>query len=100
LSWVVSDPVVGSVTPNACNRSRPAAISGRYLRFCASLPCRSSVPMMYICAWPWLATQPAALISSRITAAARNGRPLPPYSSGISAPRKPAAVSSSTNSVG
>ena len=46
--------------------------------------------MMYICACPWLATQPEALISSRITAAARNGRPEPPYSSGISAPRKPA----------
>ena len=81
----MSEPVVGSVTPNACSRSLPAAICGRYLRFCSSLPCRSSVPMMYICAWPAPALQPAALISSRITAAARSGSPEPPYSSGISA---------------
>ena len=56
--------------------------------------------MMYIWAWPWLAVQPEALISSRITAAARNGRPEPPYSSGISEARKPPWVSSSMNSVG
>jgi hypothetical protein len=56
--------------------------------------------MMYIWAWPWLAVQPDALISSRITAAARKGRPVPPYSSGISAERKPPSVSSLMNSVG
>ncbi len=56
--------------------------------------------MMYIWAWPWLAVQPDALISSRITAAARNGRPEPPYSSGISEARKPLLVSSSMKSVG
>ena len=56
--------------------------------------------MMYIWAWPWLAVQPEALISSRITAAARNGRPEPPYSSGISEARNPPSVNSSTNSVG
>ena len=52
FNCVVSDPVVGSVTPNACKRMRPAAISGKYFRFCASLPCRNSVPIMYICACP------------------------------------------------
>ena len=45
---VVSVPQVGSLTPNACRRNSPAAIRGRYRRFCASLPCLSSVPMMYI----------------------------------------------------
>ena len=54
--------------------------------------------MMYIWAWQASALQPEALISSRITAAARSGSPAPPYSSGISAPRKPASVSSLTNS--
>ena len=43
--------------------------------------------MMYICAWQAPAVQPEAWISSRIAAAARNGRPAPPYSSGISAAR-------------
>ena len=38
LSLVVSEPVVGSVTPKACSRSRPAAISGRYFCFCSGLP--------------------------------------------------------------
>ena len=56
--------------------------------------------MMYICACTGLAVQPDALISSRMTAAARSGSPEPPYSSGISAPRKPAAVIACTNSVG
>ena len=56
--------------------------------------------MMYIWAWQAPALQPEAWISSRITAAARSGRPEPPYSSGISAPRKPAWVSAATNSVG
>ena len=42
---------MGSVTPNACSRSSPEAMPGRYFRFCASLPCRSTVPMVYICAW-------------------------------------------------
>ncbi len=47
---VVSVPLVGSVTPNACSRSAPEAICGKYSRFCASLPCFSSVPIVYICA--------------------------------------------------
>ena len=38
--------------------------------------------------------------SSMIAHAAESGRPCPPYSAGISAPRKPLAVSSRTNSVG
>ena len=51
--------------------------------------------MMYICAWHCARRcSPEALISSRIAAAARIGRPAPPYSSGISAARKPASVSS------
>ena len=50
LIFVVSVPVVGSVTPIDWMRSLPAAISGRYFCFCALLPLRSSVPMLYI--WP------------------------------------------------
>jgi hypothetical protein len=56
--------------------------------------------MMYICAWHCVAVQPAMLISSRIAAAARIGRPAPPYSCGISAARYPPAVKSATISVG
>ena len=80
---VVSVPAVGSVTPNAWSRSSPVAIFGRYCRFCASLPCRSSVPMMYICACVAAPFAPLAWISSRIAHAALSPRPLPPYSSGI-----------------
>ena len=73
---------------------------GRYFCFCSALPCRSTVPMVYICAWQAAPLQPAAWISSMIAAAADMVSPLPPYSSGISAARKPASVSASTNSVG
>jgi hypothetical protein len=45
--------------------------------------------MMHIWAWLWLAAQLDASISSRITAAARNGSPEPPYSSGRSVPTAP-----------
>ena len=96
----VSVPDVGSVTPNACSRSSPAAICGSQRAFCAALPCRSSVPMVYICAWQAAPLQPAAWISSMMAAAAVMVSPLPPYSSGISAARKPASVSAATNSVG
>ena len=37
-SFVVSDPEFGSVTPNACSRSSPAASFGRYRRFCSAEP--------------------------------------------------------------
>jgi hypothetical protein len=50
LSFVVSVPLVGSVTPNACSLSSPLAIFGRYFAFCAALPCRRTEPMVYICA--------------------------------------------------
>ena len=43
--------------------------------------------MMYIWAWQAAALQPARWISSRMAPAAESGRPAPPYSSGISAPR-------------
>ena len=46
----VSVPLVGSVTPKACSRRAPLAISGRYFSRCAALPWRSKVPMVYICA--------------------------------------------------
>jgi hypothetical protein len=97
---VVSEPAPGSDTPNACSRSFPLAISGRKRRFCSSDPCRSSVPITYICAWHAAALHPDALTSSRIAAAAPSGRPEPPYSSGISAASQPPRVSASTNSVG
>jgi hypothetical protein len=86
-SDVVSVPDVGSVTPNACSRSSPEAILGRYRRFCSSEPCRSTVPMMYICAWQAAPLQPARWISSRIAAPAETPSPEPPYSSGISTAR-------------
>ena len=47
----MSVPLVGSVTPKACSRSSPLAIRGRYAAFCSGLPWRSSVPIVYICAW-------------------------------------------------
>ena len=47
----VSVPLVGSETPKACKRSSPLAIRGRYSAFCSAEPYRSSVFMMYICAW-------------------------------------------------
>ncbi len=35
---VVSLPLVGSVTPKACNRNSPEAIFGKYSDFCLVLP--------------------------------------------------------------
>ncbi len=87
LSWVVSEPVVGSVTPKACMRSAPLAIPGSQLRFCSAEPCRSSVPIVYICAWHAAALQPAPWMVSRMAPAAAIGRPAPPNSSGIRAAR-------------
>src|SRR6516162_2973121 len=55
LILVVSVPVVGSVTAIAWRRNSPLAIFGRYLRFWACDPCRSSVAMLYI--WPWQAPE-------------------------------------------
>ena len=79
---VVSEPVVGSLTPNACRRSSPLAIFGRNSRFCASEPCRSSVPIVYICAWHAPALAPLRLISSMMIDASAMPRPEPPNSSG------------------
>ena len=84
---VVSVPLAGSVTPNACRRSSPLAMRGRYSRFWASEPCRSRVPMMYIWAWQAAALPPERLISSRMTAASCTPSPEPPNSVGISAAR-------------
>ncbi len=80
-------PLVGSVTPNACSRNSPLAIFGSHCAFWASLPCRSSVPMVYIWAWQPPPLQPARWISSRIAAAAESFSPAPSYSSGISTDR-------------
>ena len=71
----VSVPLVGSVTPNACSRSSPLAICGSHFAFCSSLPCRSTVPMVYIWAWQAPALQPARWISSRIAVARRQFQP-------------------------
>ncbi len=98
--FVVSDPASGSVTPNACSRSSPDAIRGSHCCFCASLPCRSNVPITYICAWQAPGLPPDALISSRIVLAAPIPSPDPPYCSGISAASQPCSVSARTNSVG
>jgi len=91
---------VGSVTPKACRRNSPDAIAGSQRDFCVGLPCRSSVPIVYIWAWQAAPLQPEAWISSMMAAAAGIVRPLPPYCSGMSAARKPACVSAATNSVG
>ncbi len=96
----MSDPAPGSVTPNAWRRSSPLAIRGRKRAFCSALPCRRSVPIVYICAWAAAALQPQALTSSTIAQAAVRSRPAPPYSSGIGAASQPASVSARTNSVG
>jgi hypothetical protein len=97
---VVSVPAPGSVTAIDWMRSLPAAISGRYFSFCARLPLRSSVPMLYI--WPCTAAAlpPLRLISSMITLAAVSPRPEPPYSSGIIADSQPAPISASTKASG
>ena len=97
---VVSEPASGSVTAKACSRSSPDAIPGRKRRFCSSEPCRSTVPIVYICAWQAAELAPERLISSRMTLASRMPSPIPPYSSGIRHARYPASVSASTNSCG
>ena len=97
---LVSEPAVGSVTPNACSRTSPEAIRGSQRRFCSSEPCRSSVPMTYICAWQAAALPPERLTSSSTTLAWPMPSPPPPYSSGISAASQPPAVSAATNSCG
>jgi hypothetical protein len=43
---VESDPASGSVMPNAWSRSSPAASGGSQRRFCSSLPCLASAPMV------------------------------------------------------
>src|SRR6184192_4065737 len=83
--------------PNACSRVCSLASAGRYLRFCSSLPCLRSVPIVYICAWALAALPPERLISSRMTAASATLSPDPPYSVGMSAASHPALVSASTN---
>ena len=97
---VVSEPASASVTENACRRSSPLAIRGRYSRFCASLPCRSSAPIVYICAWQAAAEPPERLISSSTMLASATPSPSPPYWGGISAASRPEAVSASTNACG
>jgi len=93
-------PAEGSVTPKACRRSSPFAIFGRYFLFCASLQWRSTVPIVYICAWQAAPFAPLRCISSRIAAAAASFKPAPPYSSGMRQESQPASVSARTNSVG
>ena len=70
------------------------------VRFCAALPCRSIVPIVYICAWQAAPLQPERWISSRIAVAAPSPRPEPPYSSGIRTERKPSSRQRSTNACG
>ena len=97
---LVSVPLVGSVTPNACRRSAPRAICRQKARLLR----RRAVPQKRC---PSCTSgrgrrrplQPLACTSSRIAAAAARPRPLPPYSAGISAARKPASVSAPTKRV-
>jgi hypothetical protein len=100
LSWVVSLPVVGSVTPMDWMRSSPEAMRGRYFSFCSVEPLRTMAFITYI--WPWQAPElpPLRLISSMITEASAMDRPEPPYSCGISAAIQPALVSASTKASG
>ena len=93
-------PAEGSVTPKACRRSSPLAIFGRYFLFWASLQCRSTVPMVYICAWQAAPLAPLFCTSSSTAAAAPSVSPEPPYSSGMRQESQPARVSAATNSVG
>src|SRR5258706_10019029 len=97
---VVSEPASGSVMPKAWRRRSPFARRGRMRSFCAALPCRSSVPIVYICACADAAFPPDVLISSRMTEASAIPRPAPPYSAGMSAASHPASVSARTNSSG
>ncbi len=93
-------PLLGSVTPKACSRNSPLAIFGSHFAFCSSLPCRNSVPMVYIWAWQPPPLHPARWISSRMAAAADSFSPAPPYSSGINTERYPTLVSASTKALG
>jgi hypothetical protein len=49
---------VGSVTPKACSRRLAAGDLRQVRSFCAWLPCRSTVPMVYIWAWQAPPLQP------------------------------------------
>ena len=53
FNCVVSDPVVGSLTPKAWSRNCPPAMFGRYARFCSSDPWRSNVPIVYMSVRWW-----------------------------------------------
>jgi len=100
LSLVVSEPVVGSVTPMDWMRSSPLAMRGRNFSFCACEPPRTMAFITYICPWQAPELPPERLISSMMTEASAMDRPEPPYSCGINAAIQPALVSASTNASG
>ncbi len=75
---VVSTPLEGSVTAKACSRTSPEVMGGSQRVFCASEPCRSTTPMVYIWAWQAAPLPPERWISSSTAAAADRGRPAPP----------------------
>ncbi len=99
LSCVVSLPVVGSVTPKACSRNSPDAIFGQVFRLLLvrsvlqhrahRVHLRMTRRRIGAC-WHGSSPAPRPLPTS--------GRPEPPYSSGIRAPRKPDSVSALTKS--
>src|SRR6266567_3165739 len=89
----MSDPAPGSVMPSAQTVS-PRAMPGRYLRFWASVPKRTSQgDDMSVWTRTLKATPPERqrAISSPSTTLARKSAPLPPYSVGNSRPRKPSS---------
>src|SRR5499426_3154954 len=98
----MSEPVLGSVIPRAHTIS-PLMISGRYRRFCTSLPKRvSHGDDMSVCTSTLKATPPERqrAISSPRTTLDRKSPPAPPYSTGNSSPRKPSSPRRRQNAFG
>jgi hypothetical protein len=81
------DGDVGRLPGGICSQELGQVRLGRYALFWSCEPCLRSVPIVYIWAWAGPALAPLLLTSSRMAHAAERSRPIPPYSSGMSAAR-------------
>src|SRR5687767_3728882 len=100
LSPLASLPAPRSLRPNA-HRRRPAAMSGRYLRFCSSVPASSSGKDPSAFTAKSTPTPPQARDSSSTTRhRSSTPPPPPPYSLGIHTPMSPEVHRSSLISQG
>ena len=98
----MSVPLVGSVTPKACSRRRPA----RDLRKVATLLGLGAVPQdrphcVHLgVTGASIAARALDFLQHRGRCGERQTCPAPPYSSGIRTESQPASVSAPTNSLG